>query len=93
MVSPRLAAAAASTRTEDEVRASRPMSMLDVIQAGAQNPTIALPCPFCGADPLPPTIRAGRFLVACTDEECPANPQTGGDTAAEALAAWNRRVA
>lgn len=52
----------------------------------------ALACPFCGADPPLAERRAGRFLVGCEAEDCPASPQVSGATAEEAWARWNRRA-
>lgn len=52
------------------------------------------PCPFCGNPdvtndegcfPVP-----GGWEVLCGDPSCHA--QVGGDTRAEAIAAWNRRA-
>jgi hypothetical protein len=54
--------------------------------------TTIRPCPFCGADPPLAVRRAGRFLVGCEAEGCPANPQVSGATLEEAWAGWNRRA-
>lgn len=58
----------------------------------------ALPCPFCGMNPLvepwhggPPT----KTRISCPaeyDDECGATASATGDTRAEAIAAWNRRA-
>ena len=72
------------------------MNMWQVIAQGAAGagrpaaPSI-LACPFCGADPPLAVRRAGRFLVGCEAEDCPANPQVSGATLEEAWAGWNRR--
>ena len=75
------------------------MNMWQVIARGAQSaegpaaaPPIILACPFCGTDPPLAVRRAGRFLVGCEAEDCPANPQVSGATLEEAWAAWNRRA-
>jgi len=36
--------------------------------------------------------RAGRFLVGCEAEDCPAHPQVSAATLEEAWAGWNRRA-
>jgi hypothetical protein len=64
------------------------MNMWQVIVRGAGAPGPAAPtaltCPFCGADPPLGVRRAGRFLVGCEAEDCPANPQVSGATLEEA---------
>ncbi len=70
------------------------MNMWQVIAQGAEGarrPTVQ-PCPFCGADPPLTVRRAGRFLVGCEAEECPANPQVSAATLEDAWAGWNRRA-
>jgi len=71
------------------------MDMWQVIVRGAggarQPATTARPCPFCGADPPLAVRRAGRFLVGCEAEDCPANPQVSAATLEDAWAGWNRR--
>lgn len=53
-------------------------------------------CPFCGADPglATSSIVGDRiwYLVGCTDDECPCNPQVSGYSLAEAWASWNTRA-
>jgi len=70
------------------------MNMLQVIQQGAAQTTRqtrSLPCPFCG-EPRPLAARiAGKFVVGCESEDCPANPQVCAATLGEAWAKWNRR--
>ncbi len=90
MTSPRLLSAAASTRTETEVRASRPISMLDVIRGAVGVQTKC--CPFCGEPPPLAARIAGKFVVGCENEDCAANPQVSAPTCAEAWARWNARV-
>jgi hypothetical protein len=73
------------------------MNMWQVIAGAAerserQTASIARPCPFCGSDPPLASRRAGRFLVGCEADDCPANPQVSGPTPEEAWAGWNRRV-
>jgi hypothetical protein len=75
------------------------MNMWQVIVRGAEGAprppdpsTTIQPCPFCGADPPLAVRRAGRFLVGCEAEDCPANPQVSGATLQEAWAGWNRRA-
>ncbi len=85
VTSPYIQAAAASLRTEHQVRELR--------QVRALSPPPDLPCPWCGTGPGHATLRAGRYLVGCESEECPANPQVGGATVLEAWSAWNQRAA
>jgi hypothetical protein len=74
------------------------MNMWQVIAQGAQERAggapkpVAQPCPFCGTDPPLAVRRAGRFLVGCEAEDCPANPQVSAPTLDEAWAGWNRRT-
>ena len=72
------------------------MNMLEVIRQGAARPQMPrathLPCPFCGADPPPAALIAGRFVAGCENENCAANPQVGGTTAEQAWESWNRRA-
>ena len=74
------------------------MDMWQVIVRGTEgvavpySSTTTQPCPFCGADPPLAVRRAGRFLVGCEAEDCPANPQVSGATLQEAWAGWNRRA-
>lgn len=53
------------------------------------------PCPFCGGDPITEFACTpdgdGAYFVHCQHEDCPAWPNTQGDTEAEAIAAWNHR--
>lgn len=74
------------------------MNMWQVIARGAEGaprptapPSAMQPCPFCGADPPLAVRRAGRFLVGCEAEDCPANPQVSAPTLEDAWADWNRR--
>lgn len=73
--------------------------MWQVIARGAEGAprpvtpsSTALACPFCGADPPLAVRRAGRFLVGCEAEDCPANPQVSAPTLEDAWAGWNRRA-
>lgn len=98
MPSPQIEAAAASTRTESEVRALRPVTMLDTIRAGVKR-ELTKACPFCGADPLPPAEHRwgkdrewGHFAMRCENEGCDADLTITADTAAEVLRRWNRRA-
>jgi hypothetical protein len=97
MTSPYIAASAASRRTESQVRDMRHApSPRGAVLAGGRCPSPPredLPCPWCGSDPDHATLRAGRYLVGCESEGCPANPQVGGTTVTEAWAAWNTRAA
>jgi len=72
------------------------MNMWQVIAQGAESSgrpsSAALTCPFCGADPPLAVRRAGRFLVGCEAEDCPANPQVSAATLEDAWAGWNRRA-
>lgn len=71
------------------------MNMLQVIQRGAENAARrsgCLPCPFCGTDPPLAAHVAGRFIVACENDDCAATPQVAGDTLDDAWARWNRRA-
>jgi len=51
------------------------------------------PCPFCGSEPPLAAQIAGRYVVGCESEDCAANPQVSGLSAAEAWARWNSRAA
>ena len=63
-----------------------PISMIDVINAGARGHKT---CPWCRA-PLELARQVGkRFLVGCESDTCKANPQVGGDTLIEAWANWD----
>ena len=66
------------------------MNMWQVIQQGgcAQR---SLPCPFCGAAPPLAAKIAGRFIIACENEDCPASPQVAADTPGAAWTRWNTR--
>jgi hypothetical protein len=71
------------------------MNMLQVIQRGAATSARRdqdLPCPFCGTDPPLATRIAGRFIVACQNEDCAAGPQVASDTLQDAWTRWNRRA-
>jgi len=70
------------------------MNMLQTIQRCARAPAHrTLTCPFCGEDPpLAALPIAGRYVVGCENDDCPACPQTAGSTLAEAWAKWNRRA-
>ena len=70
------------------------MNMLEVIRRGAQQASrpMTRPCPFCGADPPLAASIAGRFMVGCESDDCPARPQVCGATLDEAWAHWNRRA-
>lgn len=56
----------------------------------------ALPCPFCGAQPIISPWHGGgrqKRMVACVnDEGCDLQPGITGNTRREALARWNRRA-
>jgi len=74
------------------------MNMLEVIVAGAAEaarherpPAIPLTCPFCGSDPPLASQIAGRFIVGCDSDDCPANPQVSGQSVSEAWTKWNSR--
>jgi hypothetical protein len=49
------------------------------------------PCPFCGGKP-DVMISCGKAWVHCSDNECPALPQTKYLGHDEAITAWNTRV-
>ena len=74
------------------------MNMWQAIAQGAEGagrpvaPPPPLACPFCGTDPPLAVRRAGRFLVGCEAEDCPAHPQVSAATLEEAWAGWNRRA-
>ena len=72
------------------------MNMWQVIAQGAESAgrpsSAARTCPFCGADPPLAVRRAGRFLVGCEAEDCPAHPQVSAATLEDAWAGWNRRA-
>jgi hypothetical protein len=70
------------------------MNMLEVIAQGAaqRQRTKHLPCPFCGADPPLAAQIAGRFVVACENDDCAANPQVCGASLPSAWERWNRRA-
>ena len=68
------------------------MNMLQVIQRGAAAARRSLPCPFCGADPPLASQIAGRFIVACENDDCAANPQVCADNLQTAWERWNTRL-
>ena len=75
------------------------MNMWQVIAQGAEGArrpvtpsSTILACHFCGTDPPLAVQRAGRFLVGCEAEDCPANPQVSAATLEDAWAGWNRRT-
>lgn len=70
---------------------------MNTIRAAAEGATLAS-CPFCGSEAVLDTYDSG-FIVGCsrgrqTDgDNCPLYPSfTWCETAAEAVAAWNRRA-
>ncbi|HWX90768.1 MAG TPA: hypothetical protein VNY75_10705 [Rhizomicrobium sp.] len=72
------------------------MNMLQVIQKGAAEAlqhSRTLPCPFCGEPPPLAARIAGKFVVACENEDCAANPQVCAPTLDQAWARWNIRRA
>jgi hypothetical protein len=69
------------------------MNMVEVIARGAVRRARDLPCPFCGADPPLAAKIAGRFVVGCENDDCPANPQVSDPCITEAWEKWNRRAA
>ena len=53
-----------------------------------------LPCPFCGAQPVTQKFddeELSAHIVTCTNDDCPANPVTSGDTPEDAAELWNIR--
>ena len=71
------------------------MNMLQVIQKGAAQSVRRardLPCPFCGTDPPLAAQIAGKFIVGCESEDCPANPQVSAAGLCDAWAKWNSRA-
>ena len=53
----------------------------------------AMGCPFCGHQPFIQFWHGGKpskRLISCT--YCEVGPQVTGETRAEALAIWNRRI-
>jgi hypothetical protein len=69
--------------------------MLQVIKAGASDPKPRekdKTCPFCGEYPPLASRIAGRFIVACENDDCHAYAQASGDTPEEAWANWNKRA-
>jgi hypothetical protein len=98
MTSPHVAQAAASTRTEGDIRAARAMSPLasaifGIADAAAKAAREAKPCPFCGTNPLPAIGRASAFVVACENDDCAAQPMVTGRDLSSAWARWNGRAA
>lgn len=79
MPSPRLLAAAASTRRPEDVLALRARA-------------IPCTCPFCGWDPLCATKnKFGSFVVGCENEDCAVQPQVSDPDQSRAWAKWNAR--
>lgn len=80
MASPQIEAAAASQRTESDVRALRvirPMHRL---------------CPWCASEPPLAAGIAGKFIVGCENDDCFVQPQVSGGTMSEAWARWDSRI-
>jgi hypothetical protein len=79
MASPRLTAAAASTRRPEDVLGRRAQS-------------IPCRCPFCGWDPLCATKnKFGSFVVGCENENCAVQPQVSDPDQSRAWRLWNTR--
>ena len=72
-------------RATVHVRWSRQWEIPAVIPEAATDAGPALPCPFCGS---PPTFDPDHCEVSCS--ACQA--YAWGESEAEALATWNRRV-
>lgn len=62
---------------------------------GGTHEALALPCPFCGAEPAQGPWKAcpPGWAIECGNNltKCPAAPCVTGYTMREALAAWNQR--
>lgn len=68
------------------------ITMLDAIRMGAVRRVVPKPCPFCGTDaPLAAHVH-GRYVIACENDDCPADVQVAGATNEEAWARWNTRA-
>lgn len=70
-------------RSEAEARAARVRPVLMKLHLG---------CPFCGAQPALARKVLSMYLVGCDNDDCPATPQCGGDTLAEAWSKWDSRA-
>lgn len=77
-------------RTEADVRAARPISMLDVIRTAAMPHDLG--CPFCGGYPLPAKQIGGKHHIACENPDCWASVQVSAPTLAGAWKLWNARA-
>lgn len=100
MTSPAITQAAASTRTESQVREARNLTIVDTIRIGAQETIAAQPflgwCPACGSTPKIDPSFYGKVCVYCDKDDCKGAgdgwPQAMGDTLALAAAKWNGQV-
>lgn len=81
MTSPAITQAAASTRTESDVRCARILTI-------AQHKN----CPFCGSGPDLAQKRGDFWLVGCESDDCAISPQAGSRiSATDAWAKWDQR--
>lgn len=100
MTSPAITQAAASTRTESQVREARHLTMVGAIRIGAEQAVAAEPflcgCPACGCTPKIDPSFYGKVCVYCDNDSCKGAgdgwPQAMGDTLTLAAAKWNALV-